>query len=129
VPVERPTNDRPVGTALQARLDALVAQARSGERAFATAIAAAERAASGAGAPQSEGWIAAQQALSAAVEARGPASRALSDIDTLGSDRLATDGGMSPADLAAVEQAAASVAAIADRQAARVRAVQNRLGG
>src|SRR5256885_7622388 len=64
VPVERPMNDRPVTPALASRLAELVAQARSGDTAFAPAADQAEKLAAAAGAPQSEGWVAAQQALS-----------------------------------------------------------------
>src|SRR6476469_2618882 len=71
VPVERPRNDRPVTAGLAARLAALVAQAHGSEAAFDAAAANAERLAGAAGAPQSEGWIVAQEALSAAVEAHG----------------------------------------------------------
>ncbi len=80
---------------LAAHLAALVDQAQSGDAAFNDAAAIAERLASAAGAPQSESWIAAQQALSAAQSARGPTTRALGDIDGLGSTALATKGGLS----------------------------------
>src|SRR3954465_11573176 len=66
VPVERPINDRPVAPALPARPPRLRAQARGGEAAFEPVVAEAERLAANAGAPQSEGWTVAQQALSAA---------------------------------------------------------------
>src|SRR6059058_860208 len=69
VPVERPMNERPVTPALASRLAELVAQARSGDAAFAPAADQAERLAAAAGAPQSEGWVAAQQALSVAATA------------------------------------------------------------
>ena len=83
IPVERPLNDRPAEPALVARLGALVAEARAGEARFAAAIEAAERAADGAGAPQTESWIVAQEALSGAVEARGAAAVALGAIDSV----------------------------------------------
>src|SRR3954454_6430971 len=63
VPVVRPINDRPVASTLAERLAALVHQARSGQAAFDAAAASAERLAGSAGAPRSEGWIAAQEAL------------------------------------------------------------------
>src|SRR3954468_18521603 len=62
VPVERPLNERPVSAALASRLAELVAEAHAGEAAFESAASEAERLAATAGAPQSEGWIAAQQA-------------------------------------------------------------------
>jgi hypothetical protein len=88
----------------------------------------AERLAGAAGARGSESWIAAQQALSAAVAARAPTVRALADIDEASAQALQQQGGIAPNDFAAVEQAAATVAAIDQRQAARIDAVQRRLG-
>jgi hypothetical protein len=127
VPVERPMNSRPVDPVLASKLEALVSQARSGDDAFAPAAAEAERLAASAGAPQSEGWIAAQQAISAAIAARDPTVRALGDIDSLGADRLQTNGGLSPNDLAAIQQAGAEVGAIDQRQARTIKSVQDQL--
>ena len=129
VPVERPPNDRPVAPGLAARLDSLVAQARSGEAVFEAAIAAARRAADGAGAKESESWIVAQEALSAAVKAREPAAIAIGEIDSIGAELLVAQGGLAPADLAAIERAADIVGAINRRQADAISAIQARLGG
>jgi len=118
----------PAGAALRARLAELVAQARAGDQAFASAAAEAERLAAVAGEAQSESWIAAQQALSLAVAARGQTTRALGDIDEIAATALANRGGIAPGDLAAIEQAAAEAAAIDARGAARVEAIQARLG-
>jgi hypothetical protein len=123
----RPINDRPVKPALAAQIAELVEQARGGEAAFAPAAAEAERLASAAGAAQSESWIAAQQALSAAIAARRPTAVALSDIDALGATALQTQGGIAPNDLKAIQDGAAEVAAIAQRQARRIAAVQRLL--
>ena len=60
LPVVRPMNDQPVTPALAARLNALVADARSASGAFEAAVSEAERLAASAGAPQSEGWTVAQ---------------------------------------------------------------------
>ena len=127
VPVERPMNDRPVDPALASKLGALVSQARSGDDAFAPAAAEAERLAASAGAPQSESWIAAQQALSVAIAARDPTVKALGDIDAFGADKLQANGGLSPNDLAAIQQAGAQVGAIDQRQAQAIKALQNQL--
>ena len=124
----RPINNRPVGAALAARLSALVEQARSGDAAFAGAVWQAERLAGTAGAPQSESWIAAQEALTAAIAARRPTATALSDIDELGATALQMQGGLAPNDLAAIDRAAAQAASIDRRQADRVAAIQRRLG-
>lgn len=128
VPVERPMNDRPVGAALAARLAELVAQARVGDAQFQPAVNEAERLAASAGPPQSESWTVAQEALSAAISARGPTATALGDIDALGANALQSQGGIAPNDLAAIQGAAAEVSAIDERQAARVKAIQRQLG-
>jgi hypothetical protein len=128
VPVERPINDRPVTAALAAQLAGLVGQAHSGDAAFDPAMTNAERLAAAAGAAQSEGWIAAEQALSGAISAREPTAIALGDIDAIGARALQTHGGIAPSDLAAIQSAAKEVAAIDQRQADRVAAVQRQLG-
>jgi hypothetical protein len=128
VPVSGAVNTRPVAAQLAARLSELVSQARGGEGPFAALITEAERLAAGAAAPRSESWTQAQEALSAAVAARAPVARALGDIDALGADALQAQGGLAPADLAAIQAAAAEVAAIDRTQAARIDAVQRRLG-
>lgn len=128
VPVVRPINDRPVTPGLAARLSALVDQAQSGNAAFDAAASAAERLASGAGAPQSESWIAAQEALTAAIAARRPTATAIGDIDEIGATALQTQAGIAPNDFAAIKSAAATVSAIDRRQAERVNAIQKRLG-
>jgi len=119
----------PAAPALAARLAELTRLARGGDAAFREAAAAAERLAGGAGAPQSESWIAAQQALSAAQAARAPTTRALGDIDGLAASALATRGGIAGGDLIAIRAAAAEVAAIDQAQARRIEAIQARLGG
>jgi hypothetical protein len=128
VPVLRPINNRPVAPALAARLSSLVDQAESGNAAFGGAASEAERLAAAAGAPQSEGWIAAQQALTAAIGARNATATALGDIDELAATALQTQGGIAPNDLAAIERAAALVGSLDERQADRIHAVQRRLG-
>jgi hypothetical protein len=128
VPVVRPVNGRPVSSMLASQLAALLAQARSGEAAFEPAVAEAERLASAAGAPQSESWIAAQQALSAAMAARKPTALAMGDIDALSATALQTNGGIAPNDLKAIDSAASEVASIARGQADRIEAIERRLG-
>ena len=128
VPVVRPVNDRPVTAGLAARLAALVEQAQSGDAAFDGAASAAERLAAAAGAPQSESWIAAEEALTAAIASRRPTATALGDIDAIAATDLQTQAGIAPNDFAAIKSAAATVAAIDRRQAERVDAIQKRLG-
>lgn len=124
----RPMNDRPVTPALASQLAALVGHARAGDSDFQPAAANAERLAAAAGAPQSEGWVAAQEALSAAIAARKPTASALADIDSLGAHALQTNGGIAPNDLAAIQSAAAEVGSLDQHQADRVKAVQRTLG-
>ncbi|MFL6784631.1 MAG: hypothetical protein ACJ8EH_05525 [Sphingomicrobium sp.] len=128
VPVTKPMNSRPEAPALASRLAALVAEARSGQAGFDTAVSEAERLANSAGSPQSESWIAAQVALTAAIAERRVTTRAIGDIDGLGASALQTQGGIAPNDLAAIKRAGAEVGAIDERQAKRIRAIQRRLG-
>ena len=128
VPVVRPINDRPASAELVARLDSLVAMARQGDERFVPAAEIAQRLAGTAGPPQSESWIAAQQALSAAIAARAPTAAAVGDIDSLGAGKLAAAGGIAPNDLQAINEAAAVVGAIDQRQSDTIAAIQARLG-
>ena len=128
VPILRPVNDRPVTPALASRLTELVELARSGNAAFDSIASRAESLSAAAGRPQSEGWVAAQEALSQAIAARDPTARAIGDIDELGSTMLQTQGGLAPNDLAAIQSAGAEVAALDQRQADRIKALQQRLG-
>lgn len=128
MPVEGPVNDRPANAGLVARLRTLISQARAGESGFAPAIGQAERLASAAGAPRSDSWVVAQEALSAAVAARRATPAALSDIDAIAAEALQRQGGIAPNDLAAIQSAAGEVAGLDQRQADRIDAVQRRLG-
>jgi hypothetical protein len=128
VPIVRPMNTRPASASLTERLSALVAAAESGDASFDAAASQAEGLAASAGAPKSESWIAAEEALTAAIAARKPTATALGDIDTLAATALQTQGGIAPNDLNAIQSAAAHVASIDQRQAERVKALQQRLG-
>jgi hypothetical protein len=128
VPIVRPINNRPVSSSLASRLAELVEQARRGNAAFDSIAARAENLAAAAGGPQSDNWVAAQEALSQAIAARDPTARALGDIDALGSTMLQTQGGLAPNDLAAIQRAGAEVGALDQRQADRIKALQDRLG-
>ena len=127
VPIDSPVRSGPVDPSLADRLAALIDQVQAGDSAFRDAADFAERLASAAGASHSESWISAQQALSAAMEARGPTTRALGDIDGLAATALANKGGMSAADLAALRSAAERAAEVDRRQADRIKALEARL--
>jgi len=92
-------------------------------------MTSAERLAAAAGAAQSETWIAAQEALTAAIAARRPTATALGDIDEIAATSLQTNRGIAPNDLAAIQRAAAEVGTLDRRQAERVDAIQRRLAG
>ena len=128
VPVVKPMNNRPVAPTLASNLSTLVDQARSGNAAFDSAVSHAERLAASAGAPQSEGWIAAQEALTAAIAARKTTATALGDIDGLAATALQTQRGIAPNDLVAIKNAQLVVAALDQRQSERIAAIQKRLG-
>ena len=129
VPVVAATTPQAADAALAIRLAELISQAGRGENAFVAAAGDAQRLAATAGPPQSETWVVAQEALSAAVAARAPTTRALGDIDAIAATALAKQGGMASADLAAIEAAAAEVGAIDRRQAQVIDVLQQRLGG
>lgn len=128
VPVDNPVRSGPVSAQLAGHLAALIDQAEAGDAAFRSAIERAEQLAAIAGASQTESWVAAQQALSAAQSARSPTTRALGDIDSLAAEALATKGGISAADMEAIKAASARVAPIDRAQADRIEAVEARLG-
>jgi hypothetical protein len=127
LPVPDTSVELPASADLQAQLSRLLGQAQNAQGSADAGIAQAEAAAARAGPRQSEGWIAAQQLLSAAIAARYPVTRALGDIDALVARSVQQNGGLVPADLANVQQAAEAAVAIDRRQAERIDAVQARL--
>jgi hypothetical protein len=128
VPVPSEIIVGPADANLSAHLAALIDQAQAGDSAFQGAAAEAERLAQAAGSSQSESWVLAQQALSAAHSARAPTTRALGDIDALAATALEQQGGLPPGNLVAIQSAAATVSAIDNRQSARIEAIEDRLG-
>jgi len=91
-PLAEPVRTAPVVAsepALRARAAELLALARRGEAAFDRAYRPAAAAARAAGAPGSESWVAAEQALSRAEAERAPTAAALADLDALASERAA----------------------------------------
>ena len=118
----------PADPALASRLATLVGEAQAGDRQFQQAAADAERLAAAAGGPQSESWVVAQQALSLAVAARAPTTRAMSEIDAMTAGNLAARQWITPANLAAIRTATQEASAIDERQAARIKAIEGRLG-
>jgi antitoxin (DNA-binding transcriptional repressor) of toxin-antitoxin stability system len=129
VPIPSAPSPGTVDPALSRRLAGLLDQVRAGDQAFIAAAGEAERLVAAAGSPDSESWIAAQQAVSALIEARGPTTRALGDIDEIAAQRLETVGWITPANQAAFETAASQATAVDQRQAALIESLQARLGG
>lgn len=125
IPSEIPTGA--VDPALARRLDELVAAVRAGEPTFQAREAEASRLAAGAGPEASEGWVAAQQALSRLIEQYGATTRAAADIDALASTQLNSKRWISPADQAAISAAANAVAAISEPQAAAIARIRDQV--
>ena len=117
----------PVDPALAQRIDALLTEARGGEAAFAALEAEAARLAASAGPVSSEGWVAAQQALSRLVEQFGVTTRVAADIDALASARLNANRGIRPGDQQAITAASSAVAAISGPQAASIARIRETL--
>ena len=124
-----PTEPSPgtLDPALDARLAAAVAAARGGQDEFDRLAAIAQRSASSAGASQSEGWVAAQQALSALVAQHGVTTRAAADVDALAATRIDAERWLVPANRTAIEAAAATIGAINARQTATIAGLRQRL--
>jgi hypothetical protein len=121
--VPPPVAPLPDDPALAARVAAFLDQARTGDRAFHAALPAAEQAVKRAGAVGSDGWIAAQQAVSRAEAAEMQTTRALADLDRFGSDR-ADAKAISPPDLARLQAATAEIQRLAETHQTDIRRLQ-----
>ena len=128
LPVEHVIVQRPVDAALRARLSVLLSNARAGEAAFRSALGPAAHAASVAGTPHSEGWITAQELLSALEAARAATPKALSDIDALAGETVKASGGIAAADLAAIQASADEAGALNRHQVAEIATLSARIG-
>jgi hypothetical protein len=127
VPIPDTVPAGPVDPALSGRIDALLAEARSGVPAFEAVETEAARLAASAGPVSSESWVAAQQALSRLVEQFGVTTRVAADIDALASGRLESNRWIRPADREAIASAASAVAAISEPQAASIARIREQL--
>ena len=108
--------------AVTARIAQLLTGARQANARFEEAYRAADQATGRAGGVGSEGWIAAQQALSRAVAARGPVVDAIAELDRLGITHA-----YHPANLTAVQEALVEAQGIAERQLSLIASLQRRL--
>jgi hypothetical protein len=113
---------------LDARIAPLVAEARRGAAEFQAALPAAQKAAAGAGAPESDSWVEAQQALSRLEAASALTGKALADLDALAMAE-AQARALSPGDIERLEAAVREAQAIAERQRAESAAISARIGG
>lgn len=109
---------------VRGRIEALLAQAREGQAAFAAMLPRARQAAASAGAEASESWVAAQQVLSAAEAARAPSTRALAELDALIATRVhgGTDDG-----LAELQAAQAELGPVVEEQQREIDALRERI--
>ena len=117
----------PADPALAAALRRVAAPAFAQARTVDSAIERAAALARAAGASGSEGWIAAQQALSAAIAAQEPVTRAIGEFDAAVAERIRSGARLVPQDLAAIRTIAGELAEIDRRQRAAIAAVQSRL--
>lgn len=128
LPVTVGVDTRPADAGLAARIGALLAEARASANAFAAAEPGTRAAAAAAGSPQSESWIAAQLALSELERTRAPFTRAFAEIDELRS-ASARNARSAPADVAALETAAAELRGLGERQAEALDAIRGLISG
>lgn len=111
--------------ALRAAVARLRADALAGAAAFAAELRAAEAAAGRAGAPGTEGWMEAQQALSRLEAARAPATIARAELDRLLIVRASEP--TSAEDLAAIRAALAEVERVAAEQQRHIDGLRSRI--
>ncbi|SMF71163.1 hypothetical protein SAMN06295910_1984 [Allosphingosinicella indica] len=123
-PAPAPIADDP---ALAARISALLDAARKGGADFDVEVGAAQAAADRAGAPESESWIVAQQALSRLEAARAPTVDAIASLDALALERsrVATSEG----DAERLRSAEAEAQKIADAQQQALNRIRSRING
>lgn len=131
--VERLSMDEPVRTPpavpedaqLEARIAALVSEARQGEAEFQAALGPARARVGRAGGSGSESWVEAQVAVSRLQAARAQTARALTTLDALSVERAnaPTNAGQFQLLLAAVE----TVTALAEAQQATIDGLRARL--
>lgn len=129
LPVDVAVDSRPVDPALAAKLEALLTEARNAAAAFAAAEPAARAMAASAGRPESESWIAAQNALAELERVRAPFTRAYGDVDALRAQSARSGDRASAADVAALEAASAELNGLAERQAEALDSIRSQIAG
>jgi hypothetical protein len=119
--IDEPVREAPIvadDPALQTRIAALIGEARQGDRSFDADYGAAASAAGRAGPAGSNGWIAAQQAISRVEAARGRTSDAATELHQLALER--SGQAMSAADRQALDDAIAEADRLVADQQARI---------
>ena len=127
IPVQHPIVKRGANLTLAAKLAALLNQAQVGDEAYRAALGPTRRAVSAAGKTGSDGWIAAQQQLSALEQARAPTTSAAAAIDALAGDAIKADSGIDADELEAIQRAAQEADAVSARQTSELAALNARL--
>jgi hypothetical protein len=112
--------------ALRGRAAELLALARRGESEFESAYGRASTAAARAGAPGTESWLVAQQAISRVEAARDETTRALAELDALEVARAGQPTNSD--DFAAVHAAAQEAQRISESQHARLARLRAAVG-
>jgi len=124
---EEPVHTAPAvadDASLRPRIASLLAEARTGVRAFEADLQAAERATAHVGPEGSDSWIEAQQAISRVQASRARTDEAEAELNQL---RLARAGQpTSAADLAALDAAIEEVHAMSERQQSQLDRVNRR---
>jgi GAF domain-containing protein len=127
LPVVAAPDPAPADPALAGRLAALLGQARAAATEFDSTERQVRALAAAAGPAQSESWVSAQAGLARLERARGPAASAAAEVDALAAERLRVGRSYTAADLAALEQAAAELRAINERQVAALDSISQAL--
>src|SRR4051812_21531900 len=114
-----PAPARPDDPAVARRVAELVAEAEAGQAEFERAAGAARAAVAKGGAPSSDSWIEAEQAVSRVSAAGARTGSALADLDRYAADETNSNA-LSEADAARLRDAVSRVQALADAQAAEI---------
>ncbi|HMC91744.1 MAG TPA: hypothetical protein VKI45_04720 [Allosphingosinicella sp.] len=113
----------PADASVASRTESFVADARGAAGAFTQAYEAAAAAVAKAGAPGSDSWVIAQEAVSRAVAAQAPLARISGELDDYAAAR-ARQTPLAPADIERLHAATAEVERLAAEQAARIRRLE-----
>jgi hypothetical protein len=118
--VRPPLPDDP---AVASRAGGFVAAAREAEGGFSRAYEVAAAAVARAGAPGSDSWVVAQEAVSRAISAQAPVARIAGELDDYAAAR-ARETPVSPGDIGRLQEAASELRGIAEAQGARIRRLE-----